>query len=60
MTKKMQNKCPAPLHEECLKHHGHKGDPRVTHETCGAIGDDTPMRSVSGEWRVDIWRAERN
>ena len=27
-----------PLHEECPKHHGHKGDPGVTHGTCGTIG----------------------
>ena len=32
-------KCCAPLHEECLKHHGHKGDPGVTPGTCGAVGE---------------------
>jgi hypothetical protein len=32
--------CRAPLHEECPKHHhGHKGDPGVTPETCGAVGE---------------------
>ena len=31
--------CRAPLLEECPQHHGHKGDPRVTLETCGAIGE---------------------
>ena len=30
--------CLAPLHEECPKHHGHKGDPEVTPKTCGAVG----------------------
>jgi hypothetical protein len=32
-------KCRAPLHGECPQHHGHKGDPGVTHGTCGAIGE---------------------
>ena len=31
--------CCAPLLEECPQHHGYKGDPRVTPETCGAIGE---------------------
>ena len=31
--------CRAPLLEECLQHHGHKGDPGVTPGTCGAIGE---------------------
>ena len=31
--------CHAPLHEECPKHHGDKGDPRLTPGTCGAIGE---------------------
>ena len=31
--------CRAPLLEECPKHHEHKGDPRVTPGTCGAIGE---------------------
>ena len=30
--------CRAPLHEECPKHHGHKEDPGVTPESCGAVG----------------------
>ena len=32
--------CRAPLHEQCPKHHGHKGDPRVTPGTCGAVGEN--------------------
>ena len=31
--------CRAPLLEECLQHHGHKGDPGVTLGTCGTIGE---------------------
>ena len=31
--------CPAPFHENCPQHHEHKGDPRVTPETCGDIGE---------------------
>ena len=31
--------CRAPFHEECPKHHGHKGNPGVTPGTCGAIGE---------------------
>lgn len=31
--------CHAPLHEECLQHHGHKGDPRVKPKTCGVIDE---------------------
>jgi hypothetical protein len=31
--------CRAPLHEECLQHYGHKGDPGVTPGTCDAIGE---------------------
>ena len=31
--------CHAPLFEECPQHHGHNGDPGVTLETCGAIGE---------------------
>jgi hypothetical protein len=31
--------CRTPLHEECLKYHGHKGDPGVTPRTCGAVGE---------------------
>ena len=33
------NTCHAPLHEECLQHDGHKGDPRVTPGTCGTMGE---------------------
>ena len=31
--------CHAPLLEECPQYHGHLGDPEVTPETCGAIGE---------------------
>jgi hypothetical protein len=31
--------CCAPLLEECPKHHGHKGDPRMTPGTCSAVGE---------------------
>ena len=31
--------CRVHFHEECLKHHGHKGDPRVTPKTCGAVSE---------------------
>ena len=33
----------APFHEECLKHHEHKGDPGVTPKTCGGIGERAQM-----------------
>ena len=33
------HRCRAPLHEECPKHHGHKGDPGVTPGTCGTVGE---------------------
>ena len=32
-------RCLAPLKKKCPKHHGHKGDPEVTPETCGADGE---------------------
>jgi hypothetical protein len=35
----MEDKCRAPLHKGCPKHHGHKGDPGVTPGTCGASGN---------------------
>ena len=28
----------SPLHEECPKHHGHKGDPGVTPTICRVVG----------------------
>ena len=31
------------FHEKCPQHHGHKGDPRVTPGTCGAIGERDQM-----------------
>ena len=30
--------CRTPLHEDCLKHHGYKGDPGVIPRTCSAVG----------------------
>ena len=40
--------CRAPLHEKCPQHHGHKGDPGVTHGTCGTIGERALVISVDG------------
>ena len=34
------------MHEECPKHHEHKGDPGVTHGTCGAIGERARVNLV--------------
>lgn len=31
--------CRAFQHEECPKHHEHKGNPGVTYETCRGIGE---------------------
>jgi len=31
--------CRAPLQKGCPEHHEHKGDPGVTHGTCGAGGE---------------------
>ena len=31
--------CFALLHEECLNHHGHKGDPEVRPGICGAVDE---------------------
>ena len=33
------NSCHAPLHEDYLKHHEHKGDLAVTRETYDTIGE---------------------
>ena len=33
------HQCCVPLHEECPKHHEHKGDPIVMPGTCSAIGE---------------------
>ena len=41
----------APLFEECLQHHGHKGDPRVTLRTCGAIGETQGTYSGFHTWK---------
>ena len=38
--------CHPPLHEDCLKYHGHKGDPRVIPKTCGAIGERAQVNLV--------------
>ena len=38
--------CRAPFHEECLKHHGHKGDPAVIVEICSAINEKAQMIQV--------------
>jgi hypothetical protein len=35
--------CRAPLYKGCPKHHGHKGDPGVTPEICGADGGKTQV-----------------
>ena len=35
--------CCAPLHEECLKHNGHKGDPGVTPGICGTVGENAQV-----------------
>ena len=35
--------CCTPLHRECSKHHGPKGDSRVTLGTCGAVGERSQM-----------------
>ena len=54
----------APLHEECLQHHGHKGDPVVTPGTCGAVCEKTLSNLSVGEgvgnashpWRLGVTR----
>jgi hypothetical protein len=33
----------APLHKECLQHHGHKENYEVTPGTCGTIGEKDQM-----------------
>ena len=33
------SECHPPFHEECLKHHGHKGDPGVTLGSCDTVGE---------------------
>ena len=47
-----------PLHEECSQHHGHKGDPGVTPESCGAIGERDQVILV---WvrALGIWNASQ-
>ena len=56
--------CHAPLHEECLKHHGHKGDLGVTPVTCGANGERAQVmlvwmrapgiRNACHPWRLGV------
>ena len=41
--------CCAPLFEKCPQHHWHKGDPGVTSEICGAIGEEGPSDPSVGE-----------
>ena len=53
--------CRAPLHEECPKHHGHKGDPGATPGTCGTIGERAQVILVwvrtPGNWNAShSWR----
>jgi hypothetical protein len=38
--------CYSPFHEECPKHHGHKGDPGVTPGTCGPNGERAQVMLV--------------
>jgi hypothetical protein len=35
--------CREPLHEECPQLYGHKGDPRATPRSCGAMSDMDQM-----------------
>ena len=63
VRKHLQHVCHAPLHEECPKHHGHKGDPRVIPETYGAVGERaqvilvwvraTGIGNASHPWRLE-------
>ena len=49
--------CRTPLHEECMKHHGHKGDLGVTPGTCGAIGGRAPaIKNASHPRRLGVTR----
>ena len=48
--------CCAPLLDECLQHHGHKGDPGVTPGTCGTIGERAQVILV---WVRALGRWER-
>jgi hypothetical protein len=43
---KYNNYCRASLHKECPQHHGHKGDPGVTPETCG-VDDENVVTLAS-------------
>ena len=58
---------PAPLHEDCMQHHGQEGDPGVTPGICGAIGKRTQVilvwvnapcvENASHLWRLRVTRA---
>jgi hypothetical protein len=58
--------CCAPLHEECPKHHGHKGDPGMIPKTCVAVGERAQVNLVwvrapgvgnaSHPWRLRVKR----
>ena len=49
--------CWATLHEECLQHHGHKGDPEVTPKIYGTIGDRAPdVKNASYPQRLGVTR----
>ena len=47
-----RDSCCAPFHEESSKHHGQKGDPKVTPNTCGAIGE----RAFQLDYEVDAFQ----
>ena len=63
-------KCRAPLYENCLRHHGHKGEPKVTFGTCGAIGEmaqvilvwitTTSVENASHPHRLGVTRVSMN
>ena len=54
-TNTFHSPCCAPLFEECLQYHGHKGDPKVMLGTCGAIGERAQVILVwvraPGHWK---------
>jgi hypothetical protein len=58
--------CRALLHEERPQHHGHKGNPTVTPETCDVIGERVQLilmwvrppgvENASHPWRLGVMR----
>ena len=40
--------CRWPLHKECLKYLGHKGNPRVTLGTCDTNGEEREKKFLDG------------